>query len=128
MNYTEIKLKFIDLYNTEPLVVKSPGRINLIGEHTDYNDGFVLPAAINKNIYLAIQKNNLNRIRLFAADLNKTIDIPTENIAQNKSKWANYILGSYVELIKAGNILQGFDCVFGGTLPIGAGLSSSAAI
>lgn len=123
-----IKSTFTKLFKNEPLVVKSPGRINLIGEHTDYNDGFVLPAAINKNIYFAIQRNNLNRIRIFAADLNEEIDISSHNIERSKTAWANYLIGSYAEMINDGYSLRGFDCVFGGDLPNGAGLSSSAAI
>lgn len=128
MDYNKIRDKFRELYKSEPIMIKAPGRINLIGEHTDYNNGFVLPAAINKNVYLAINKNNLNRIRLFAFDINESIDISTNKIKKNESAWANYLLGSYIELIKEEYVLGGFDCVFGGDLPQGAGLSSSAAI
>jgi len=128
MNYTEVKKKFIELFNTEPVIVKAPGRINLIGEHTDYNNGFVLPAAIDKNIYIAIQKNNLNKIRIFAANLNESIDISTQDLKKQPKTWANYLLGSFYELKDDNQQVQDFDCVFGGNLPIGAGLSSSAAI
>ncbi|NOQ27398.1 MAG: galactokinase [Bacteroidales bacterium] len=128
MNSSEIKNKFIELFESEPIIVKAPGRINLIGEHTDYNDGFVLPAAINKNIYFAVQKNNLNQIRLFAENLNDSLNISIDKIEKNSKEWANYLLGSYLEIVKAGFDVQGFDCVFGGDIPLGAGLSSSAAI
>jgi galactokinase len=128
MNSSEIKNKFIELFESKPIIVKAPGRINLIGEHTDYNDGFVLPAAINKNIYFAVQKNNLNQIRLFAKDLNDSLNISIDKIEKNSKEWANYLLGSYLEIVKAGFEVQGFDCVFGGDIPLGAGLSSSAAI
>jgi len=128
MNQIEVKKKFIEFFKTKPILVKAPGRINLIGEHTDYNNGYVLPAAINKDIYLALQKNNKNLIRIFAVNLDESIEISANKIIKNNADWANYLLGSYSELIKDGNELQGFDCVFGGDLPIGAGLSSSAAI
>ena len=128
MNYSEVEKKFVKLFNTEPLILKAPGRINLIGEHTDYNNGFVLPATINKNIYFAIQKNNNKNIQIYAVNFNESISIPIENITKNEKTWANYLLGSFNELIIEGFALQGFDCVFGGDIPIGAGLSSSAAI
>lgn len=128
MDQNYIKEKFISLYQTNPIIVKAPGRINIIGEHTDYNNGFVLPAAINRNIYLAIQKNYSDRIRIYAANLNESIDISSFEVIKQEKLWANYLLGAYQELINDGNNLTGFDCVFGGDLPIGSGLSSSAAI
>lgn len=128
MNYSEVKNKFIELFESKPLIIKAPGRINLIGEHTDYNNGFVLPAAINKNIYFAIQKNSINQIRIHAINLNESITIPVKDIVKNSKEWANYLLGSFIELINADFDVQGFDCVFGGDIPLGAGLSSSAAI
>lgn len=125
-----IKRTFIKEFDTEPVMIKSPGRVNLIGEHTDYNDGFVLPAAIDKMIVLALAPNNLNKIRLFAADMDRP-EYET-NIAARFEKsglgWPDYILGVVDQLQKQGSHIGGFDCVFGGDIPIGAGLSSSAAL
>ena len=128
MNQKNVKDKFIELYRSNPIIIKSPGRINLIGEHTDYNQGFVLPTTIDLNIFLAIQKNNRDRIRIYALNFNESIDIACCNVSHSETHWANYLLGSYIELVNAGFDLHGFDCVLGGNLPIGAGLSSSAAI
>lgn len=117
-------------FGSVPLLIHSPGRVNLIGEHTDYNDGFVLPAAINKRIVLAMAPNNLGKIRLFAADMEKK-QYETEFQAEPKKSglhWPDYILGVVKQLIKGGHNLDGFDLAFGGDIPIGAGLSSSAAL
>lgn len=109
-------------------MVRSPGRINLIGEHTDYNLGFVLPAAIDKAIYIAINKRDDDKILLYAADLDQSY---TGNIhALNKSdqQWPDFILGVVQQLLKAGHRLSGFSAVVMGDVPLGAGLSSSAAV
>ncbi len=112
------------------MVVASPGRINLIGEHTDYNDGFVLPAAIDRRIYLAVGLNNtLNHCHLYAADPDGTVSVDFEDIRpQAEPGWSNYVLGVAAELRKVGFDLQGFDLAFSGDIPIGGGLSSSAAL
>ncbi|MEX0778996.1 MAG: galactokinase [Balneolales bacterium] len=126
-NITEV---FQTRFSAEPLFIRSPGRVNLIGEHTDYNSGFVLPAAIDKSIVLAIAPNTRNKIRLHAVDVDQGA-FETEisgNYERSDSPWANYILGVVDELNKAGRTISGFDCAFGGNIPIGAGLSSSAAL
>ncbi len=107
----------------------SPGRINIIGEHIDYNDGFVLPAAINKYICFAVSKNEDSSCILIAKDLNETytFDINTP-LKPTETLWANYILGVLHELKERGHILNGFTMVFSSTVPMGAGLSSSAAL
>lgn len=129
MDFTLIKNKFLELFHSTPLLVRSPGRINLIGEHTDYNDGFVLPAAINKEIVLALAVNTENTCRLFSVDYNESVEFSLQEVKPStKHSWANYVMGVVDQLQKAGYQLQGFDCVFGGDIPIGAGLSSSAAL
>lgn len=124
----EIKQAFEARFGQEPIMVKSPGRVNLIGEHTDYNEGFVLPAAVNAAIYFACKPNDGNAFRFFSYDLNESYEISVENIEKCDKSWANYLLGVIAQFVKAGKKVQGFDCVFGGNVPIGAGMSSSAAI
>lgn len=122
---SEFKCRF----GNDPILVKSPGRVNLIGEHTDYNNGFVLPAAIDKVIALALAPNEINRARLFSVDMDEYVEIALcSELEKNKNQWANYILGVVDQLQKNGYKISGFDCVFGGNIPIGAGLSSSAAL
>lgn len=105
----------------------APGRINLIGEHIDYNDGFVLPAAINKGIWFAIAPNNTNTATFVAADVDEKLSIDLADI-KNIEGWQSYVLGVLYILQKEGYIVNGFNCVFGGNVPPGAGLSSSAAL
>ncbi|MBN2487306.1 MAG: galactokinase [Bacteroidales bacterium] len=124
----EIKNKFIGAFNKEPLMVSAPGRINIIGEHTDYNMGFVLPAAIDKHIVFAIAENGSQMHRLISYDLNDEIDVPANSIEKTEKHWANYLVGVIAQIQKMGKTLSGVDCVFGGNIPLGAGLSSSAAL
>ncbi len=117
-------------FTTEHLVVYSPGRVNLIGEHTDYNHGFVLPAAIDRAIVFAMSKNTLGKIRLRSVDMQPQY-FETKVSAKYEYTgvdWAEYIIGVVDQLQKAGHRIDGFDCAFGGNVPIGAGLSSSAAL
>jgi galactokinase len=123
-----IRKTFLEKFKSTPQLVKSPGRINLIGEHTDYNDGFVLPASIDKAIYFAIAPNNQNKFRLFAYDLSEYFETETNEIEPVKVQWANFLLGVIAQFVKANKKVPGFDCVFGGDVPLGAGMSSSAAI
>lgn len=116
-------------FDTQPALIKSPGRVNLIGEHTDYNDGFVLPAAIDKVIMVAIAPNNSRQLNLVAIDKEETYSQSLDDpLVKSEKGWPNYILGVVDVLRKAGHEFDGFDCVFGGNIPIGAGLSSSAAL
>ena len=129
MNVALLTQKFINLYKTTPSIFRSPGRINLIGEHTDYNNGFVLPAAIDKEIVFAIAKNNRKECRVYSLDLNETYTFSLDQLKKQEHLWLNYIIGVVAECVSAGaNISEGFDCVFGGDVPLGAGLSSSAAL
>lgn len=124
-----LKQSFFDIFQHEPLIVRSPGRVNLIGEHTDYNNGLVLPAAINKNVFFAIAKNKSNRIRLHSLDLNDSYETSLDNIKKTEKLWPDYILG-VIEQLQLNNyaITEGFDIAFTGDIPQGAGLSSSAAL
>jgi galactokinase len=118
---------FRDLYKEEPIITRSPGRVNIIGEHLDYNDGYVLPAAIDKAIYVGISKRNDNKIHLHSVDYNEDYTVTLEDIKPTKD-WATYILGVTDQLIKRGHRLSGFNVVLDGDVPVGAGLSSSAAV
>ena len=109
-------------------IVRSPGRINLIGEHTDYNLGFVLPASIDKAIYVAINKREDNEIHLVATDLTEKFNTALETMEYTDRQWPNYILGVVDQLRKGGYDLSGFNAVIAGDVPLGAGLSSSAAV
>jgi galactokinase len=125
----KIHEKFTERFGEKPDVFSAPGRINLIGEHTDYNDGFVLPAAINKRIYFAIKKNDSGQCRLYANDIGEEYSFSTDQKKPLDKNWVNYPLGVIREMMNIKEFeLTGFDCVFGGDLPLGAGLSSSAAL
>lgn len=126
--YRNIRTKFWDLFANTPLMVRSPGRINLIGEHTDYNDGFVLPAAIDKELLLAFAPNHTESCNLFAWDLQEHFSFQLDHLEKSTSNWANYIIGVVQQLLKRQYPVKGFDCVFGGDIPLGAGMSSSAAL
>jgi galactokinase len=106
----------------------SPGRINIIGEHTDYNNGFVLPAAIDKGIYVAIGKTENTVIQLYSLAFAEFFFIDIADLHITNIAWANYILGVVAQVTKMQKQISGFNMVIGGDLPIGAGLSSSAAV
>jgi len=120
--------KFESLFQSTPLVVRSPGRINIIGEHTDYNDGFVLPAAIDRAVYVAVSKRSDTRICLYAEDYQERYEIELADRAPTDSHWPNYILGVVDQLIQREHAVQGFNLYIDGDIPLGAGLSSSAAV
>lgn len=125
---SEIKQIFKQHFGEPDLIVRSPGRINLIGEHTDYNLGFVLPAAIDKAIYVAISKRSDDYVHLYAGDLHQSFQIHLGSLQPTDQQWPNFILGVADQLIKGGNSLSGFNAVVMGDVPLGAGLSSSAAV
>lgn len=110
-----------------PLQICSPGRVNLIGEHTDYNEGFVLPAAIDKAIYMVAGLRTDDELHFVAHDLDKTFHGSLTDLKPTHT-WADYLLGVVAQFRLAGHKLGGFNCVFGGTIPMGSGLSSSAAL
>ncbi|MCS4436554.1 galactokinase [Aquiflexum gelatinilyticum] len=122
-----IETIFKELFQKEPLMVYSPGRINLIGEHTDYNEGFVMPAAIDKKMIVAIAANRTRQAKVYSVDFEEEFAFNLDSFGPKKGHWATYILGVTAQLQQAGYAVQGFDMVFGGDIPVGAGLSSSAA-
>ncbi len=126
MDYSAICNQFVKRYGEEYSLYASPGRVNLIGEHTDYNGGFVLPGAIDKVIVAAIRPNGTDTIRVYSYDMKETEEFALDE--KPIQSWAMYIYGVVNELLKAGKEVHGFDCVFGGDIPIGSGLSTSAAL
>ncbi|MBO3097057.1 galactokinase [Gelidibacter pelagius] len=125
----EVTDSFKDQFHSEPLIVFSPGRINLIGEHTDYNEGFVFPAAIDKGIALAIQKSEESNSKVFALNKEELYEFGLDQIKPLKNgDWRNYILGVVAELQVLGKTIGNFNGVFSGNIPGGAGMSSSAAL
>jgi galactokinase len=121
-------LLFQEKFNAIPIIIRSPGRINIIGEHTDYNQGFVLPAAIDKSIYVAISKREDDEIYLYADDFKEYFVGNVNRVIKSQTLWANYILGVVNELQNDGKIIGGFNAVIISDLPMGAGISSSAAL
>ena len=112
----------------DTIVVRSPGRINLIGEHTDYNEGFVLPAAIDKAVYVTIEKISATKLFLHSVDFDESLEIDTSDIKPVPGHWSTYILGVVDQFIQKGQIVPGFKLSLYGDVPLGAGLSSSAAV
>lgn len=125
---SRVNSKFRDTFHNNPITIVAPGRINLIGEHTDYNDGFVLPAAIDMSIAFALSKNNDNVFRFYSLDFDELFTTSDSKSVSESHPWANYLLGLVAQFEKLGIVITGMDCVFGGNIPIGAGLSSSAAL
>ncbi|MFC5682333.1 galactokinase [Flavobacterium sp. MAHUQ-51] len=128
INKTESHFK--ETFGSEPSkIVLSPGRINIIGEHIDYNDGYVLPAAIDKVICFAFAKNNTNTTKVIALDLNDSFEIDvTAEVNLDDNAWTNYIRGVINQLKVNGFQFEGVNCVFSSNIPVGSGLSSSAAL
>ena len=120
--------QFSVLFGTPCDVYASAGRINLIGEHTDYNGGYVLPGAIDKGIMAGIAPNGTDRVKVFSIDYNEYAEFGLEEEDKPEQQWARYIFGVCRETIKRGGKVGGFNAVFTGDVPLGAGLSSSAAL
>jgi galactokinase len=123
----DVKKIFEEKFKKQPHLYYSPGRINLIGEHIDYNDGFVMPAAIDKGIFFAVALNNSEKINCYSIDFDESISVPLSEV-RKMDGWKNYVLGVVNEFQKLNLAIKGFDCAFGGNIPIGGGLSSSAAL
>ena len=128
MTIEELKSLFKQRFGNEGVVYTSPGRINLIGEHTDYNGGFVFPGAIDSGIYACIRLNGTDKVCAYSIDKEDYREFGMNEEDHPHLHWANYIFGVCREIIKRGYKLQGFDTVFYGNVPIGAGMSSSAAL
>lgn len=119
---------FVNRFATQPVVYASAGRINLIGEHTDYNGGYVFPGAIDKYIMAAVNINGTDKVRLYSVDMDQYIEFGLKEEDKPNEMWASYVFGVCREVIKRGFEVKGFDAVFAGNVPLGAGLSSSAAL
>ena len=128
MDLQTLKDKFTALFGQGYAVYTSPGRVNLIGEHTDYNGGFVFPGAIDKGIYAAIKINDLNKVRAYSIDYDGYTEFGLNEEDKPNEAWARYIFGVCREIQKRGYPMKGFDTVFFGNVPLGAGMSSSAAL
>ncbi|MEZ2414632.1 galactokinase [Muriicola sp. E247] len=124
-----VRSSFIEEFSTQPLMVWAPGRINIIGEHTDYNMGFVLPAAIDRGIVLALERSETEECTLVATDVKESVSFKLSGNGYEFVKgWQGYFLGILKELHKSGIKITPFNLLFSGDIPAGAGLSSSAAI
>lgn len=123
-----IRDQFTRHFGNEGQMYASAGRINLIGEHTDYNGGFVFPGAIDKVIMAEIKPNGTDKVRVYSVDINEYAEFGLEEADAPSQQWARYIFGVCREIIKRGGEVKGFDAVFAGNVPLGAGLSSSAAL
>lgn len=128
MDIKIVKQAFADRFGGESAVYASPGRINLIGEHTDYNGGFVFPGAVDCGIVAAIRSNGTDRVRAYSIDLGESSEFGLEEKDAPAEGWAKYIFGVCREMAKLGVEVRGFDCAFSGDVPLGAGMSSSAAL
>lgn len=123
-----IRQKFIEKYQKTPAIIAAPGRVNLIGEHTDYNNGFVLPGAIDKKIYIAYAPNDGHQINVHANQFNEDFSFSPHDIGKDKS-WKNYILGvTYYYQQQTQPLSFGLDVMIDGDIPVGGGMSSSAAL
>ena len=124
----KLRTAFTERFSSNPIFYASAGRINLIGEHTDYNGGFVFPGAIDKYIMTAININGTDKVRLYSVDMNQYTEFGLREEDKPAEQWACYVFGVCREVIKRGFEVKGFDAVFAGNVPLGAGLSSSAAL
>ncbi|WP_439130686.1 galactokinase [Polaribacter sp.] len=125
----DVKEKFIKTFETEPILIFSPGRINIIGEHVDYNGGFVFPAAVDKGIAAAIQKSDQGCCTAIALDLESTIEFELDKLKPSKEgSWENYVFGVVAEIKNRNKVVGDFNIIFKGNIPGGAGMSSSAAL
>lgn len=125
---SKVSARFDETFGTEGVLYTSPGRVNLIGEHTDYNGGFVFPGAIDKGIVAKIRLNGTDKVRLLSVDYDERAEFGLKEEDKPEQAWARYVFGVCRETIKRGGKVEGFDAAFAGDVPLGAGLSSSAAL
>ena len=123
----QLNQQFNELFHNQPMIFAAPGRVNLIGEHTDYNEGFVLPGAIDKCIYIAIHKNETGTLNAYSNQYNQQVTVALDDL-QPQLNWFTYLAGMMHHMRKAGYAVGGVDVIIDGEVPVGAGMSSSAAI
>lgn len=129
MNTEDVRSRFKKHFNGEEgAVYSSPGRINLIGEHTDYNGGFVFPGAVDKCMIAELKLNGTDKVRAYSINLKDYVEFGLNEEDAPRASWARYIFGVCREIIKRGHKVPGFDTAFAGDVPLGAGMSSSAAL
>ena len=129
MNQEQVLNEYSKNYEGTPLLISSPGRINLIGEHTDYNQGFVLPAAIDKRMFIAIAKSkDPGRANVRAVDFDQEATFNLASLHDKQSGWRGYVQVMLQELEARSYQVGRFNCVFGSSIPVGSGMSSSAAL
>jgi galactokinase len=129
MNAAEFANRFATLFSARPRIFRAPGRVNLIGEHTDYNDGFVLPAAIGFSTYVGVSPRPDGRLLIRSQEFPERFEFDLSHLPQHRTgSWCDYILGIAVILLQHGVKLRGANLLIHGEIPIGAGLSSSAAL
>lgn len=124
----KIQQLFMQRFGQSGTMYASAGRINLIGEHTDYNEGYVFPGAIDKVIMAEIRPNGTDKVRVYSIDIDDYVEFGLNEEDAPSQSWARYVFGVCREIIKRGGVVKGFDAVFAGNVPLGAGLSSSAAL
>ena len=129
MDIEFVRSRFIKHFDgTTGSIYASPGRINLIGEHTDYNGGFVFPGAVDKGMMMEIKPNGTKTVKAYSIDLKDYVEFGLNEEDAPRASWARYIFGVCREMIKRGVEVQGFNTAFAGDVPLGAGMSSSAAL
>ncbi|HMB91799.1 MAG TPA: galactokinase family protein, partial [Rhodothermales bacterium] len=129
MIQTQVLQRFREHYSEEPaFLVRAPGRVNLIGEHTDYNDGFVLPIAIDRAIWIALRARSDQHVAAYSLDYEEAVVFDLNDLKHEEAGWGEYVKGVAWVLHEEGHKLAGWEGVIGGDVPRGAGLSSSAAV
>ncbi|WEK36626.1 MAG: galactokinase [Candidatus Pseudobacter hemicellulosilyticus] len=123
-----LRKQFRDLYGKDASIAASPGRVNLIGEHTDYNEGFVLPGGVDKKMYVAYALNNTDTINVYASQFNESASFKPADTLTPQKGWLNYLLGVTHHIKAKGKTIGGVDIILDGDVPVGAGMSSSAAL
>jgi galactokinase len=125
----DVVAHFVKRFGQPPRwVIRAPGRVNLIGEHTDYNDGFVLPLAIDRAVWIALRPREDCRVAVYSVDYDETREFSLDDLKNEKAGWIEYLKGTAWSLQDAGHRLAGWEGVMQGDVPLGAGLSSSAAV
>src|SRR5271170_7816062 len=129
MKSSELAQRFEQIFGTRPRISRAPGRVNLIGEHTDYNDGFVMPAAVEFSVYVAFGGRDDRRLLVHSEEFSGDFEFDLDHLPQQRTgSWCDYVLGVAAILRQRGCKLRGANLLVHGEVPIGAGLSSSAAI